>query len=98
MYRIECLLTSERSEEVPFLRWVRRGKRTVGSPPFGNSAPRKWRKELSQSDETRTEGPSGQNAGTAMTGIKIARTQHAQSRVKRAKMAVFAISSFPLHF
>ena len=58
------LLTSERSEEVPFLRGVRRGKRTVGSPPFRNVAPDKWLKELSQSDEIRTEGPSVQDAGT----------------------------------
>ena len=70
----------------------------MGSPPFGNGAPAKWQKELSQRDETRTEGPSGQNAGTAMTGIKIARTQRAQSRAKRAKMPIFAIFSFPLHF
>ena len=36
----------------------------MGSPPFGNGAPAKWQKELSQSDETRIKGPSGQNAGT----------------------------------
>ena len=37
-FNLNCFLTSERSEEVPFLKRVRRGKRTGGSPPFGNGA------------------------------------------------------------
>ena len=37
-----CFLTSERREEVPFLRRVRRGKRTGGSPPFVRFSGMKW--------------------------------------------------------